>query len=121
MNRFLGRRVCLSQTRPLRDFSTAPMLNTKPSCSQSTPSKPTTHDGSPLALSFWSSRPTWRRASLNTLRCLIGCTSGDFAALWILQSHYPGLGMGVIMGVSSKAPTVKTDIPMLRAKCRPAS
>lgn len=50
---------------------------------------------------FWTCKSTWRRARINTLRCLVGCTIGDFSALWILQTFYPGLGMGVIMGASS--------------------
>jgi hypothetical protein len=51
--------------------------------------------------SFWTCKSTWRRARINTLRCLVGCTIGDFSALWMLQTFYPGLGMGVIMGASS--------------------
>lgn len=51
---------------------------------------------------FWTRRSTWKRAGINTLRCLVGCTIGDFSALWMLQTYYPGLGMGTIMGVSSK-------------------
>lgn len=50
---------------------------------------------------FWSCRSTWRRAGINTLRCLIGCTVGDFSALWILQTYHPELGMGNIMAISS--------------------
>lgn len=53
---------------------------------------------------FWACKSTWRRARINTLRCLFGCTIGDFSALWILQTFYPGLGMGVIMGASSNSP-----------------
>lgn len=56
---------------------------------------------SPLTLPFWTSLPTWRRASLNTTRCFIGCTSGDMSTFWFLQTTYPALGMGPIMGISS--------------------
>ncbi|EED17853.1 conserved hypothetical protein [Talaromyces stipitatus ATCC 10500] len=49
---------------------------------------------------FWTCKSTWKRAGINTLRCLVGCTLGDFSALWMLQTYYPGLGMGVIMGAS---------------------
>lgn len=52
---------------------------------------------------FWMCRSTWNRAGINTLRCLVGCTIGDFSALWMLQTYHPGLGMGMIMGVSSKS------------------
>lgn len=53
-------------------------------------------------LGFWSSKPIWERASINTFRCLVGCTLGDFSALWFLQAFYPNLGVGTIMGISSK-------------------
>lgn len=56
---------------------------------------------SPWQLQFWTHRPTWKRASINTLRCLVGCTTGDFAAMWLLQTYYPELGMGAIMATSS--------------------
>jgi len=51
---------------------------------------------------FWSCRGTWKRAGINTLRCLVGCTVGDFSALWTLQTYAPDLGMGTIMALSSK-------------------
>ncbi|PON27653.1 hypothetical protein TGAM01_v203420 [Trichoderma gamsii] len=51
-------------------------------------------------LAFWKCRHTWRRAGVNTLRCLVGCTVGDFSALWMLQTYYPELGMTTIMGAS---------------------
>lgn len=58
----------------------------------------------PLATSaeFWASKQLWKRAMVNTLRCLAGCTIGDFSAMWYLQAAHPGLGMGAIMAVSSK-------------------
>ncbi|KYK54005.1 hypothetical protein DCS_05955 [Drechmeria coniospora] len=49
---------------------------------------------------FWNSRPTWRRAAINTLRCLVGCTAGDFSALWFLQTCHPELGVAPIMAIS---------------------
>lgn len=77
-------------------------------CSQSPPGgKPSKcgakphEESSPTALQFWTSRPTWRRATVNTLRCLVGCTLGDFSAMWFLQTCYPDLGMGLVMGISS--------------------
>jgi hypothetical protein len=38
---------------------------------------------------------------VNTLRCLVGCTLGDFSMMWFLQSQHPGLGLYTIMGFSS--------------------
>lgn len=55
-------------------------------------------------LPFWTCRTTWKRARINTLRCLVGCTAGDFSSLWMLQAYYPELGMGIIMATSSKSP-----------------
>ncbi|KEQ91919.1 hypothetical protein AUEXF2481DRAFT_448780 [Aureobasidium subglaciale EXF-2481] len=49
---------------------------------------------------FWTCRGTWKRAGVNTLRCLVGCTIGDFSALWTLQTHAPELGMSTIMALS---------------------
>ncbi|KAI0441686.1 hypothetical protein F4803DRAFT_522230 [Xylaria telfairii] len=54
----------------------------------------------PTSVRFWTSAPLWRRASINTLRCLAGCTSGDFSAMWLLQTFYPEIGIGAIMGVA---------------------
>ncbi|KAB8233249.1 hypothetical protein BDV23DRAFT_164902 [Aspergillus alliaceus] len=55
---------------------------------------------STLNLGFWKCRHTWKRSGINTLRCLVGCTLGDFSALWMLQTYYPDLGMGTIMAAS---------------------
>ena len=56
---------------------------------------------SALSLTFWTSQSTWRRAGVNTLRCLVGCTLGDFSTMWFLQSQYPVLGTASIMALSS--------------------
>lgn len=59
---------------------------------------------------FWRSKETWRRARINTLRCLVGCTLGDLSAMWFLQSDFAGLGTGLTMGLSSK-PSLSTGRP----------
>ncbi|MGI9353048.1 MAG: DUF4396 domain-containing protein [Rhizobiaceae bacterium] len=33
----------------------------------------------------WRSKPTWRRASINTLWCLLGCSIGDFGTIAFFQ------------------------------------
>ncbi len=33
----------------------------------------------------WTCRPTWRRATTNTLWCLIGCSTGDMATIGFFQ------------------------------------
>jgi hypothetical protein len=72
----------------------------KSSCQNQKPAAPAS-SLSTFSRAFWACRSTWRRAGINTLRCLIGCTVGDFSALWTLQSYYPELGMNTIMLVSS--------------------
>ena len=43
--------------------------------------------------SFWMHRKTWKRASFNTLNCLIGCSIGDFGMIIYLQAYYPETSM----------------------------
>jgi len=38
---------------------------------------------------FWLDSAKWRRASFNTLNCLIGCSIGDFGMVFYLQAFYP--------------------------------
>ncbi|KAH7028192.1 uncharacterized protein B0I36DRAFT_328783 [Microdochium trichocladiopsis] len=71
------------------------------SCHSEKPARPLVPPMSEL--SFWTLRSAWRRASVNTLRCLVGCTVGDFSAMWTLQTVYPELGMGTIMAASMAA------------------
>lgn len=48
-------------------------------------------------LEFWSDVGIWKRAGLNTLNCLIGCSIGDFGMIIFLQANYPEIGMAVQM------------------------
>ncbi len=48
------------------------------------PSKPTP---------FWGDAVNWKRASFNTLHCLIGCSIGDYGMIIFLQAYYPGTSM----------------------------
>lgn len=57
----------------------------------------------PSTLAFWTDRPTVNRASINTLRCLVGCTIGDFGALFYLQSAFPHLPPHITMPISMAA------------------
>ncbi|KAF2749121.1 hypothetical protein M011DRAFT_326369 [Sporormia fimetaria CBS 119925] len=52
------------------------------------------------SVDFWNSKSTWKRAAINTTRCLIGCSIGDFSAMWSFQALYPELGMSAIMAIS---------------------
>ena len=58
---------------------------------------------SPISTRFWTCRTTWSRSIINTFRCLVGCTSGDFAMMWYLQSAYLDLDVMTTMGLSSKS------------------
>ena len=41
----------------------------------------------------WSDFNIWRRASFNTLNCLIGCSIGDFGMIIYLQAYHPETSM----------------------------
>lgn len=43
--------------------------------------------------SFWKNIKNWKRASFNTLNCLIGCSIGDFGMIIYLQAYYPETSM----------------------------
>lgn len=42
---------------------------------------------------YWNNRVNWRRASFNTINCLIGCSIGDFGMIIFLQAYYPDTPM----------------------------
>ncbi|KAK7223366.1 hypothetical protein V2G26_011369 [Clonostachys chloroleuca] len=88
------------QTRPKCSKSTAPSSSCKSTTATSTCKSAKSSTPSTLSLDFWSSRATWKRAGVNTLRCLVGCTAGDFSAMWYLQAFHPELGMQAIMAIS---------------------
>ncbi|KAI8353568.1 hypothetical protein B0O80DRAFT_452524 [Mortierella sp. GBAus27b] len=52
------------------------------------------------SLQFWSDPKTWGTASVNTFRCLVGCTLGDMSMLFYLQSAHPTLSPGIAMGLA---------------------
>ncbi|KAF7157078.1 hypothetical protein CNMCM5623_001066 [Aspergillus felis] len=91
-----------SLTQFHRLYTSQPQPKHQPTkcCSKNEKEKENEAQKSVLTLSFWSSKTGWKRAAINTLRCLAGCTLGDFSALWVLQSFYAHWGMGAIMGVS---------------------
>ncbi|KAJ6091300.1 hypothetical protein N7467_003269 [Penicillium canescens] len=102
--------VCWAAIRPFSSIHPTRACHKEPSSnvpqegktckSQSPITNPSSTPLSTLRLPFWTCKSTWRRAGINTLRCLVGCTAGDFSALWILQTYYPELGMSSIMAMS---------------------
>lgn len=53
--------------------------------------------------SFWSDSGKWKRASFNTLNCLVGCSIGDFGTVIFLQAYYPNTSMLMQMGLATIA------------------
>ncbi|GJJ71064.1 hypothetical protein EMPS_03414 [Entomortierella parvispora] len=51
-------------------------------------------------LQFWSDPSSWKIASTNTFRCLIGCTLGDLSMLFYLQSAHPTMSPPLAMGLA---------------------
>ncbi|KAG0302640.1 hypothetical protein BGZ98_007341 [Dissophora globulifera] len=49
---------------------------------------------------FWSDPASWKTASSNTFRCLIGCTAGDMSMLFYLQAYHPALSPGLAMALA---------------------
>lgn len=49
---------------------------------------------------FWNDTQKWKRASFNTLNCLIGCSIGDFGMLLYIQWKHPHISMAVQMGLA---------------------
>ncbi|KAG0228706.1 hypothetical protein BGW42_002031 [Actinomortierella wolfii] len=67
----------------------------------STHHKATVHSQLPTtSLAFWSDLSSWQVASVNTFRCLVGCTVGDFGMLFYLQSYHPSMAPTVAMGLA---------------------
>ncbi len=50
---------------------------------------------SALTKQFWTCTNTRTRATINTLRCLAGCSIGDYSCLIYLQSQYPTLPLTI--------------------------
>jgi cation transport ATPase len=47
--------------------------------------------------SFWKDYSVWKKASANTLNCLIGCSIGDFGMIIYLQAFHPQMSMWLQM------------------------
>lgn len=52
------------------------------------------------AESFWENRIVWKKASANTINCLVGCSIGDFGMLIYLQTYHPQINMFLMMGLA---------------------
>ncbi|KLT45734.1 hypothetical protein CC85DRAFT_282364 [Cutaneotrichosporon oleaginosum] len=66
---------------------------------------------------FWRCSHTWRRAGVNTLRCLVGCSIGDLGSMAYLLAYHPHMAMGATMAISMSAgiaSSVLLETTMLR-------
>ncbi len=48
----------------------------------------------------WSCKHTWRRASNNTLWCLIGCSIGDFGTIFYFQNIEHSWAVSAVMALA---------------------
>lgn len=53
--------------------------------------------------SFWNCRHTWRRARVNTFRCLVGCSIGDLSTMYYFMTYHPAMHLATSMGLSMTA------------------
>lgn len=56
-----------------------------------------------MQLSFWTCRHTARRATVNTLRCLAGCSVGDYSALIYCGIFHPELSPAITVPIAMTA------------------
>lgn len=59
---------------------------------------------------FWSDMNIWKRASINTLNCLVGCSIGDFAMVIFLQAYFPSVTMSAQMVLATIAGLITSII-----------
>lgn len=73
------------------------------------------------ASSFWSDTKIWKRASFNTLNCLIGCSIGDFGMILFLQFYFPNTSMMIQMILATAtglATSVALETALLKVRER---
>lgn len=74
----------------------------------------------PVATGFsWSDNAVWKRASFNTLNCLIGCSIGDFAMIIYLQKYHPSTSMTmqmILAVIAGLATSVLFETTLLRTR-----
>jgi hypothetical protein len=54
-------------------------------------------------LAFWTDQAAWRKASLNTFNCLVGCMIGDLGVMIYMQAYHPHAPMLLTMGLAMAA------------------
>lgn len=99
--------TCLTALVAAKRWSSSckPSRTDGPSCTTSTAAKCSASSDADddSASAFWLSLPIWQRAASNTSRCLIGCSLGDFSALWLLSSYAPDIGVTATVATACAA------------------
>lgn len=70
---------------------------------------------------FWQDSGVWKRASFNTLNCLIGCSIGDFGMILFLQYYYPDTSMTaqmILATLAGLATSVALETVLLKVRER---
>ena len=52
---------------------------------------------------MWSCIHTWKKSSINTLWCLLGCSIGDFGVIIYFQNRVHGLSVLEVMSIATIA------------------
>lgn len=65
--------------------------------------EPFSHLSSVTGQNFWLDNNIWKRASFNTLNCLIGCSIGDFGMIIYTQAFHPHISMFTQMALATIA------------------
>lgn len=67
----------------------------------------------------WNNTTNWKKASRNTLWCLLGCSIGDFATILFFQTYYPASSVILVMMlaiINGLATSVMLETVILRIK-----
>lgn len=94
----MTRRMTSRMTRSCSQQPSKERVQESMACSQASNACGSTP--APNTRAFWSSSDCWGRASLNTTRCLVGCSLGDLSCMYLLQHYAPELGVPLAVAVS---------------------
>jgi enterochelin esterase-like enzyme len=94
-NTFSG---CRAQRTHINTFITAKTTSIRRHQTSQTSTRPQSLQN----ISFWKCRHTWKRATVNTTRCLIGCSMGDLSTMYYLMTYHPSMNAATSMSISSE-------------------
>ena len=67
----------------------------------------------------WNNATNWKKAAYNTLRCLLGCSIGDFGTIFFFQAYYPATTVILVMTlaiVNGLVTSIMLETVILRIK-----